>query len=280
MPPAVFCQLISDAKSDITGSQITEWWEKCSDDGSTRAHKAKHEIDNWLVEYHTSWLTFPRLSERIQRMIDDAVSVLSELQDEEGSKLIAEVQPISIKGRLLEGSLTAVLHEVVKAHDGKKEKAAKELAISLEKLDGYLSYSTEDDGNSTTNSPSTSTMSSRPIELVPSRVIKRLLIEPIKFFVLDPFPSNLWQEKQTEDQIRIVYLDLKVLSKRLAGDHGCIYFGGMTFEQIEKNIYRRAPYIYANHDEAISALGVDQRTFEKRWPREKEFPTDHTLLVG
>lgn len=280
LPVAVFCQLISDGKSDITGSQIIKWWEKCFDDGSTRAHKAKREIDHWLGEYHESWLTFPRLSERIRQVIDDAVSVLSELRDEEGSKLIAEVQPISITGRTLDGSLAAVVHEVVKAHRGNKEKAAKELVISFKTLERHLLYSAEDDGNDTTDSPSISTTSSRPIELIPDNVIERLLIEPLKLFVLDPFSQSEWQDKDLEDQIQIVYLDLKVLSKRLEGDHGCIYFGGMTLKQIERNIYCRAPYLYTDHIEAARALGRGVRAFWERWPKEKEFPNDHTLLVG
>ena len=280
LPVAVFCQLISDARSDITASQITEWLEKFSDCGSTRAHKAKREIDNWLVDWHTSWLTFPKLSERIQAVIDDAVAVLSDPENEEGPNLIAAVKPISIKGRTYKGSLTAVLHEVVKAHGENREKAAKELDIELEELEEWLLYSTEDDGNDTTEPLSTPIRPSRPLELIPDNVIKRLLIEPIKLFVLDPFLQSEWQDKELEDQIRIIYLDLKVLSERLGGDHGCIYFGGMTFAQIERNIYHRAPYLYTNHAEAAKALGKDVRTFKERWPKEKEFPNDHTLLVG
>lgn len=278
LPVAVFCQLLSDRRSDITGSQITEWWKGFANDGSAR--KAKRKIDDWLVEWHTSWLTFPMLSKRIQEVIDGAVSVLSDLRDEEGSKLIEEVEPISIKGRTLKDSLTAVLSGIVKGHGGNKEKAAKELDISLEKLERHLSDSTGAAGNETTDSFSTSIRTSRSLDLIPDNVIKRLLIEPIKFFVLDPFLQNEWEEREREDQIRIVYLDLKVLSKRLSGDHGYIYFGGMTFEQIERNIYRRAPYIYDDHDQAAKALGKDPRTFEERWPKEKDFPTDHTLLVG
>lgn len=280
LPVAVFCQLLSEGKSDIVGSEIIEWWEVFSDYGRARAHKAKREIDNWLVEWHTSWLTFPKLSERIQRVIDDAVSVLSRLRDEGGSELMAAAQPISIKARTLESSLAAVLHEIVKAHGGNTEKAAKELGLDLEKLEAWLSYSTENDGSHTPDLLSTSIRPSRPLELIPDNVINRLLIEPIKLFVLDPFSHREWRDKKREDQIRVVHLDLKVLSKRLDGDHGYIYFGGMTFSQIEEGIYRRAPYIYANPAAAIKALGVDQRTFEKRWPKEKDFPTDHTLLVG
>ena len=280
LPVGVFCQLLSDGRSDITGSQITEWWEEFSDNGRARAHKAKREIDNWLLEWHTSWLTFPKLSERIQEVIDKAVSVLSNLRDEEDSKLIEEVNPISIKGRILEGSLAAVLHEIVDKHGGNKEKAAKELGISLENLERRLSYTVEDDGNDTTDSPSTSIQPSRPIELSPSRVIDSVLIEPIKLFVLEPFSHSEWRDKERSDQIGIIYLALKVLSKRLGGDHGCIYFGGITFSQIERNIYRRAPYLYTNRIEAAKALKVDPRTFNRYWPEEKEFPIEHTLLVG
>lgn len=278
LPVAVFCQLLSDRRSDITGSQITEWWKGFANDESAR--RAKRKIDDWLVEWHTSWLTFPKLSERIQAVIDDAVSVLSDLRDEEGSKLIEEVEPISIEGRTLEGSLTAVVSGIVKGHGGNKEKAAKELKITLKTLEEHLSYSTDAAENETTNSFSTSISTSRSLELVPDNVIKRLLIQPIKLFVLDPFLQNEWEEKEQEDQIQIVYLDLKVLSKRLSGDHSYIYFGGMTLEQIKRNIYRRAPYIYDDHNQVAEALDSDPRTFWARWPKDKEFPTDHTLLVG
>ena len=75
-----------------------------------------------------------------------------------------------------------------------------------------------------------------------------------------------------------VHLALKVLSKRLDGDHGCIYFGGMTFAQIEWNIYRRAPYLYTNYAEAAEALGVGIRMFRKYWPENKPFPSRYTLF--
>ena len=280
LPVCVFCQMLVDGESHITGHQITEWWEKFSDEGRSRAHKAKHEIDNWLVEWHTSWLTFPKLSERIQRVIDDAIFVLSKLREEEGSKLIADVKPISITGKTLEGSLDAVVHEVVNRHGGNKEKAAKELGISIKHLKGRLSAAIEDDGNDTANSLSTSIQPSRSIELIPDNVIKNLLIEPIKLFVLEPFSHSEWRDKARDDQIGIVYLNLNVLSERLGGDHSYIYFGGVTLSRIKRNIHRRAPYIYANHAEAIEALDVDPRVFYGYWPKEKIFPDEHTLLVG
>ena len=280
LPVGVFCRMLSDGRLDITGSQITEWWKAFSDYGAARAHEAKRKIDNWLIEWHRSWLTFPKLSERIQAAIDDAVSVLSNLQDQEGSKLITEVNPISIKGRTLEGSLAAVLHEIVGRHGGNKEKAAKELGISLDNLEKRLSDSIEDDESDATDSLSTSIESLRPIELSPKKAVDSLLIEPIKLFVLEPFSHREWRDKAQDDQIQIIHLDLKVLSKRLGGEHGYIYFGGMTFSQIESSIYRRAPYIYANHTEAAKALKVDPRTFNRYWAEEKKFPGEHTLLEG
>lgn len=267
LPVGVFCQLFSDGQSDITGSQITEWWKEFSNDGRGHAHKAKREIDDWLVDWYARWLTFPNLSNRIQRVINDAVSILPDLRDEEGTKLIEEAEPVSIIRKTRKGSLAAVLYEVVKTHGGDKEKAARELGISLERLEEYLSYSIEDDENDTIDSSSTSTTSLRPPELIPDNMINRLLIEPIKLFVLEPFSRREWRDKK-DNQIQIVYLDLKVLSKRLAEEHGYIYFGGMTCSQIEESIYRRARYIYRNLAEAAEALNVDPRTIRQYWPQD------------
>ena len=273
LPVCVFCQMLAEGESDITGSDIIEWWEEFSDEGRARAHEAKIEIDNWWLEWNTDWLAFPKLAADIQTVIDAAISVLKNLQNEEGSTLIADIEPIRIKGKTLKESLAEVLHRIVAGHGGNKEKAAKELGISLEHLEGRL----EDDGNDTSDSLSTSIQASRPIELSPSRVIDSLLIEPIKLFVLEPFSHSEWRDKARDDQIGIIYLDLRVLSKRLGGEHDYIYFGGMTLSQIERNIYRRAAYLYKDRTEAAKVLDVDPRTFNRYWPEEKEFPIDHTL---
>lgn len=280
LPVVVFCQFISDGKSDVTESKIAEWWLEFSNVGRTRANKAKRKIDDWWVEWHTRWLTFPDLSKRIQQVIDDTVSQLSNLQHRIGGKPIEEIEPISIIGRTLKGSLTAILHEIVKGHDGKKEIASKELDISPEQLNRWLSYWTEDDGYEKEDSLSTSIEPSRKLERFPYEEIRRLLTEPISFFILEPFSRIEWRDKTLNEQIRTVHLALKVLSKRLAGDHGCICFGGMTFSQIERNIYRRAPYIYTSHAEAAKALNVDLRTFRQYWSEKKVFPSHHTLFTG
>ena len=277
LPVVVFCQLISDGKAGVTESQIVEWWVEFSNVGRSYANKAKRKIDNWWIEWHTRWLTFPDLSKRIKEVIDDTVAQLSNLQHRIGSELIEEVEPISIIGKTLKGSLTAVLHEIVKGNGEDKEKASRELDISLEQLDRWLSYRTEDDNK---NSLRTNIEPSRKLERFPYEEIRRLLSEPITFFILETFSGIEWRDKSLNDQIRTVHFALKVLSKRLSGDHGCICFGGMTFLQIERNIYRRAPYIYTSHAEAAKALNVDIRTFRQYWPEEKVFPSHHTLFTG
>lgn len=280
LPVVVFCQFVSDGKSDITESKIAEWWLEFSNVGRARANKAKRKIDDWWVEWHTRWLTFPDLSKRIQRVIDETDSQLSNLRHRIGGKQIDEVEPISIIGKTLKGSLTAVLHEIVKGHGGKKEIASKELDISIDQLDKWLSHPTDDDGKEKEVTLHTSIQPSRKLQRFPYEEIRRLLTEPISFFILEPFSLIEWRDKSLHDQIRTVQLALKVLSKRLSGDHGCICFGGMTFSQIERNIYRRAPYIYTSHAEAANALNVDLRTFRQYWPEEKVFPSQHTLFTG
>lgn len=279
LPVVVFCQFISDGKSDLTESKIAEWWLEFSHVGRARAIKAKRKIDDWWVEWHTRWLTFPDLSKRIQQVIDETVSQLSNLQHRIRSQPIDEVEPISIIGRTLKGSLAAVLNEIVKGHGGKIEIASKELNISIDQLEKWLSYCTEDDDNGE-DSLHTPIEPSRKLERFPYEEIRRLLTEPISFFILEPFSLIEWRDKSLHDQIRTIQLALKVLSKRLGGDHGCICFGGMTFTQIERNIYRRAPYIYTSHAEAARALDVDLRTFRQYWSEEKVFPSQHTLFTG
>ena len=263
-----FCQSLSDSTSGITDRQIAEWWEEFSNDGRARANRAEREIYDWRLEFNTTDLEIPIFSDDwIKRVIDDAISQLSNLEP------IEEAEPVSIKGKTRKGSLTAVLHEVLKGHGGDRERAARELRISLAQLERWLSYRTEDD-----DSLFTSIEASRRLERFPYDEIRKLLIEPINLFILENFSRPAWRNKSPNGQRQAVHLALKVLSKRLAGDHGCIYFGGMTFSQIEWNVYRRAPYLYTDHAEAAAALDVDIRTFRKSWPESKVFPSHHTLF--
>ncbi len=271
LPVAVFCQFLSDVGSGGADSQITAWWEEFSNDGRARADRAKREVANWEYEWDARSLTVPDLSRRIRQVIDEAISQLSKLRHR--VEPIEEAEPVSIKERTHRGSLTAVLHEIVKEHGGSKGNAARELRISLEKLERQLSYWGEDE-----DSLWTSIAPSSQLERFSRGEIRRLLKEPINFFILENFSRPAWRNKNVSGQIRSVHLTLKVLSKRLAEDHGCIYFGGMTFSQIEWNIYRRAPYLYTNHAEASEALNVDMRTFKKYWPENKRFPCHYTLF--
>jgi DNA-binding NtrC family response regulator len=266
------CQFISDGESGITDSQIDEWWEEFSNEGHARANRTRREIDDWMLEWHTTNLEFPRFSnDWIRRVIDDAISQLSNLRH--NSEPIEEAEPVSIIGKTVKGSLAATLHEVVKGHGGKKEKAARELRMSLVQLERWLSlWAEEDDLLWTSIEPS------RRLERFPYEEIRRLLTEPIDHFILENFSRPAWRNKSLNGQKQAVHLALKVLSKRLDGDPGCIYFGGMTFAQIEWSIYRRAPYLYANHAEAAEALGVSIRTFRKYWPENRLFPSHCTLF--
>ncbi|MCY3742859.1 MAG: sigma-54 dependent transcriptional regulator [Candidatus Poribacteria bacterium] len=267
-----FCRFLADGASGITDRQIDEWWEAFSTDGRARANGAEREIYDWRLEFNTTDLEIPIFSDDwIKRVIDDAISQLSNLRY--SSEPIEEAEPVSIKGRTRKGSLTAVLHEVVKGYGGDRRKAARELRISRVQLERWLSYRTEDD-----DSLFTSIEASRRIGQFPSDEIRKLLTEPINLFILENFSRPAWRNKSLNGQKQAVHLALKVLSKRLDKDHGCIYFGGMTFSQIEWNVYRRAPYLYTDHAEAATALDVDIRTFRRYWPENKPFPSHHTLF--
>ena len=278
LPTAVFCQFISDARSDGIESHIAQWWEEFSNDGWDRAYRADREISDWELDWNGPDFSFVDLSERIKAVIDDAISLLSNLRQRMDSELVEEAEPVSIIGNTRQGALTAILHEIVKEHGGNREKAAKELRISLVRLENQLSYCTEGDENDTNNSLQTSIQPSRRLERFPIDETIRLLTEPINHFIWENFSRTEWRNKNVNGQMRTVHLALKVLSKRLAGDHGCPYFGGMTFPRIEWNIHCRAPYLYTNHAEVAEALDVDIRVFKKDWPENKPFPSHHTLF--
>ena len=276
LPVAVFCQFISDARrSGVTDNQITNWWEEFSNYGRDCADKAKRKIDNWRVEWNTTWFALPDLSERIKTVVDDAVAQLSN-RHSKGS----EAEPVSIKGRTLRGILTAVMIQTVKAHGGDREKAAEELEISVQQLEEWLSNWREDDRDDRKNALQTTIEPSRELKQFQSEDVRRLLTRSVRSFLLECFSHIEWREKGLGSQIRAVHLALKVLSKRLDRKHSYIYFGGMTFSQIERNIYRRIPYLYKSPKEAADALNVDIRTFRQYWPERKPFPSHGTLFVG
>ncbi len=314
LPVVVLCQLITDADSVIP----EQWWNKFSDDGLDRVAKARDEIVSWDLEWNTTWFELSDLSERIKMVVDLAIAKISH-QHQIAAEPIEEAEPISIEGRTHRGSLTAVLHEVVKAHGYDREKAANELDMQLKQLEKRLSYIvneeefegdreraaealripvsqleewisewTDDDWNEEKNrlqTPIEPSPKSRPAPFR-SDEIRRLLTKSVISFVLDNFSRVQWRDKNLKGQIRTVHLALKVLSKRLNKAHGYVYFGGMTFSQIERSIYRRAPYIYKTPQLATEALNVDMRTFRKHWPKEKEWPwvgdslSHDTLFIG
>lgn len=314
LPVVVLCQLIADTDLGIPD----QWWSKFSNDGFSRVAKARDEIEKWELEWNTTWFELSDLSERIKTVVDGAIAQISH-QHQIAAEPIAEAEPISIEGRTHRGSLTAVLHEVVKAHGYDREKAANELNMNLEQLEKRLSYIvneeeyegdhekaaealrihvsqleewisawTIDDRDENKNALRTEIEPSAKSRPAPfrSEEIRRLLTKSVISFVLDTFSRVQWRDKNLKGQIRTVHLALKVLSKRLNKEHGYIYFGGMTFSQIERSIYRRAPYLYKTPQLAIEALEVDIRTLRNHWPKEKEWPwvgdslSHDTLFIG
>lgn len=314
LPVVVFCQFISDAESGVNN----EWWNKFSNDGHARVAKAILKIENWRLEWNTTWFELSDLSERIKAVVDGAIAQISH-QHQMAVEPIEEAEPISIEGRTLRGSLTAVLHEVVKAHGYDREKAAKELVMPLQQLEKRLSYIvkeeeyeddhekaaealrirarqleewlsewTKDDRDDKKNALRTDIEPSPKSRQTPfpGEEIRRLLTKSVISFVSDTFSRVEWRDKSLNGQIRTVHLALKVLSKRLNKEHGYIYFGGMTLSQIERSIYRRAPYLYKSPKIAKKALGVDIRTLRKYWPKEKDWPwvegslSQDTLFIG
>ncbi len=314
LPVVVLCKLIADVELGIPD----EWWSRFSDDGFSRVAKARDEIESWELEWNTTWFELSDLSERIKTVVDGAIAKISH-QHQIADEPIAEAEPISIEGRTLRGSLTAVLHEVVKAHGYDREKAAHELNMQLEQLERRLSYIvneeeyggdlekaaealrihvsqleewiskwTNDDRDDRKNKMRTDKVPSSKLRPAPFRrdEIRRLLTKSVTSFVLDNFSRVQWRDKNLKGKIRTVHLALKVLSKRLNKEHGYFYFGGMTFSQIERSIYRRAPYIYKTPQLAAEALNVDMRTLRKHWPRDKEWPwagdslSHDTLFIG
>ena len=279
LPIAVFCQFISDVAQDVTDQQITLWWKEFSNLGRERAYKTKRKIEDCRKEYYTTkTLDVPKLTENIKEVIDDAISQFSKFRHSIDSKPVEEAEPVCIIGKTHKDSFTEILREIVKEYGGNKEKAVKELRTSVDTLDSRLLYSTEDD--ETKKSTQESELTLPQIERFPIDEIMRLQTEPIKDFILENLSRAEWRNKGLKGQMRTVHLALKVLSKRLGGNHGCIYFGGLTFPRIEWNIYRRAPYLYADIATAAKVLKVTPTTFKKYWDENKPFPSHHTLFTG
>ncbi len=260
LPIAAFCRFISDNAAEGTDSQLSEWWTELSDDGRRRANKAKHEMDQLLLKFRTEEYSLTDFAKDIGDTIDAAISGLSEYQERTGAGPKTEPAPVSIIGKTYKGSLKAVLQEVVKAHSGDTEKAGITLKqMSTQKLNEWLSDGTPETELQTPIPPS------RKVKKLSDTDIERLFKESIDHFIGIVLPDIGLENKALEDQVSTVHLALKVLSKRLAGEYGYIYFGDITFKQIERHIYRRVRYLYQTGTEAASALKKDSRTIKQHW---------------
>ncbi len=271
LPVVVFCQFIS-GEENITEAQITSWSKRFSHYARRSADRAKHEIHSWTQAWKSGLITAAGLRTDIARVVKAADTRLSEVRY--GTDFKRTAKPISIEGRTLAGSLIAVLQEVVKEYGDDREKAAKVLQMDPKKLDGWLDPK-KDVACETYKKPS------RALKPFPDKEVESLLTKSIDYFVTEQFSRAEWRAKSQYEQIRTVHLALKAVSRRLVGDQTCIYFGGMTFEQIQKQIYRRAAYLYNDETEAAEALDVDVRTFRKHGSIAESgeaFPDHYTLF--
>ena len=268
---AVFCQFISKAEN-ITETDIIKGSKALAPHAHRRVTDAERAIHKWERARKDGRIAPDDLRTNIADVVTEAVIRLSELRYSSDSRRAA-AKPFSIVGKTLEGSLIAVLNEVVEEYGNDRKKAAEMLKMHPKTLDGWLDPER-------TRKRETSTDSCTR-EHFPDKEVESLLTKSVDNFVMEQFSRAEWREKSPNERIRIVHLALRTVSGRLAEDHGCIYFGGMTFKQIKKQIYRRAAYLYSDEATAAEALGVDVRTFRKHWPllgSEADFPDHYTLF--
>ncbi|RKU28107.1 hypothetical protein C6499_10550 [Candidatus Poribacteria bacterium] len=266
----VFCQFISEAES-ITETDITNWSKVLDPYTHRRITDAEHEIYTWRQAWKKGRIKSADVLSDIEEVVKAAVTRLSALRYGSDAGRTA-TEPISIEGRTLSGSLIAVLHEMVKEYGDDRKKAARMLKLDPKTLDGWV-------GKDVARERSKVPLSK--LKSFPDREVESLLTKPVDYFVAEQLSRPEWRVKGPDERIRAVHLALKSVSGRLSGDHGCIYFGGMTFEQIERQIYRRAAYLYSDETEAAEALGVGVRTFRKHWSRSESaeaFPEHYTLF--
>ena len=270
VPVVVFCQFIFEAEN-IAETDIRNWSNALDPYAHRGATDAEHEIHAWRQAWKNGRIKSVDVLSDIEEVVKAAVTRLSALRYGSDAGRTA-TEPISIKGRTLAGSLIAVLHEMVKEYDDDRKKAARMLKLDPKTLDGWISKDVVRE---------TSKVPSSKLKSFPDREVESLLTKPVDYFVAEQLSRAEWRAKGPDERIRAVHLALKSVSERLSGDHGCIYFGGMTFGQIERQIYRRAAYLYSGETEAAEALDVGVRTLRKHWSRSgsaKAFPEHYTLF--
>ena len=281
LPAPVFCLFIAQ-NPNITMEQTTDWSIGLTNGARISANKAKREVDNWRLEWATDQLTYPDLLTRIKETVENAIPQLSQLlRDGTDLNLTEDAKPVSIDGRTFYSSLEAVLMELEKEYGGDREQLAKVLALPAKQLNVELKKikeMKEKFARQTAGKPS-SQPQQRHLKDFPEEEVKRFLTDPVRSYVGYLITGNEWHVKDLAEKIRTIRITFQVLAKRFRGQHGYIRFGGMTFQQIREDIYRRATYLYATETEVAKALKVDLRTFRKYSPhQEGDFPEYYTLF--
>ena len=281
LPVPVLCRFIAQ-NANVTMDQITDWSVALSNGIRGNANKAKLEIDSWRMQWATDQLTYPDLLQRIKDVVEGAIPQLSSLfQGSIDSDPIEDANPVNVEGKTFYESLGAVLTELKKEYRDDRKKLAKTLGLSLKQFEVELrkTQQLKKKGVSETGETDLSTPSEKKLKQFPEEEVKRFLTDPVRSYIGYSITGNEWRAKEAAEKIRTIRLALEVLAKRLQGHHGYICFGGMTFEQIREDIYRRATYLYATESEVAKALNVDLRTFRKYSPHQDgNFPEHYTLF--
>ena len=281
LPAPVFCLFVS-RHPNITMEQITDWSTGLTNGARVSANETKREVDNWRIEWATDQLTYPDLLMYIKETVENAIPQLSQLlRGGTDLNLTKDANPVSIEGRTFYSSLEAVLMELEKEYGDDRAQLTKVLALSAKQLDVELKKIKEikEKFARQTAGKSPGQPQQRCLKDFPEEEVKRFLTDPVRSYVGYLITGNEWRAKDPTEKIRTIRMAFQVLAKRFQGYHGYIRFGGMTFQQIREDIYRRATYLYATESEVAKALKVDLRTFRKYSPhQEGNFPEYYTLF--
>jgi hypothetical protein len=266
-PVAVFCKLCS-TDNDLRLNQLTEWVQEGIEDYRSLVEEAEEEIVSRDSSQQVNTL---------KEVIQDTIKHLSDLLD------LPIPKPVSITKKTLASCLVEVSEFFIVEHKGEAQ-AAEALGLSLssfkqqkenaqKRLEKNAQKQPEKDCE--TKHPEFSELTPIPIDQVES-----LATRSVHNFLNLPTKGRQLDALDTRKQLHAVRLALSVLLRRLEGDHGCICMGGMTYKEIEEEIYHRATYLYRTYQDIANALSKDRGTVANKLLacHISDFPSQYTLF--
>ena len=259
----VFCKFISVHGAGIDYGQLIQWLDEVlPPEKQAKVDAAKREIGTWEGK-----------GDEVLRDLKDIVkSAIERLVEMKGAQLGA--QPIDITGKTLDEIRAEIVHQFIGEY-GDEHTAAKALDIELNVVEEMANRA----------KPKVRKIEPLKLDPIPEHEIERLLSESIKNFLGEAISDRKLRERgrerfsKTEDErLRILKLALLPLPYLLEGESGAGYicFGGMTFIEIEYEVYRRATYLYSTKKQAAETLGVSRNTAGAHMP--KNSPKNYTLF--